>query len=126
MDSNLYKVLETIRKSRPKDKDIKKKSVSQRLHAQRRFKERYNEELSTKDYNVMCSMIRNSKATFLEKQTNRISKFKIVFKNRDVYLCYDKQRHTVVTFLKPEWVLNPEAHKENLDSVTNNELEVDF
>ena len=79
MDSNLYKVLETIRKSRPKDKDIKKKSVSQRLHAQRRFKERYNEELSTEDYNFMCSMIRNSKATFLEKQTNRISKFKIVF-----------------------------------------------
>ena len=121
---NIYKVLEAVRKSAPKNKEIKKKSISQKLHAQRRFKERYGEELNNKDYNSMCLMIRNNKAVFIEKQTNRVSRFKLNFKDKDVYFCYDKQRHTIVTFLKPEWVLKPELHKESLDSVTNHELEV--
>jgi hypothetical protein len=124
MDGNIYKVLETVRKSKPKNKDIKKKSISQRIHAQRRFKERYSEELTTKDYDAMCRLVRNSKATFIEKQTNRVSRFKLSYKDKDIYFCYDKQRHTIVTFLKPEWVLDPGAHKESLESMANNELGV--
>lgn len=125
--SDISKVLKLVRHFRHANstKPVMPKALSQKIHACRRFRERYGTELTPKDYKEMCRLVRAGKASIVERQSNRVSRMKISFKGVDVYFCYDHQRHTINTFLKPEWVLNPTADgiKEMENAMKENEDE---
>ncbi len=98
----LQETLKLVRKVRGKQYKTTK-AESQKVHAMKRFKERYGFDITTKQYNEMCSLVRNKKAVLLEKQSIRVRKMRINYLDRTIYFCYDTERHKINTFLKPEW-----------------------
>lgn len=115
--SDINSILKNI--SRVSKHESKDKSLSQKIHALKRFRERYNLSLTNDQYKELCKMVQKGKTTFIERQSNRVSRRKVSYNGLDIYFCYDHKRHRINTFLKPEWVLNPgtnkEADKEGLD-----------
>lgn len=80
------------------DKDFSKKKA-QHLHAKRRFIERYGLEVNRKDLRFMINQIQNGKAKLIERQSHRVSKWRVKFADRNVYVVYDKMRKSIVTAL---------------------------
>lgn len=82
------------------------KASNQVAHAKGRFLQRFGIDLSNADYEAMVQQIRTGKATFIGKQSNRVSKFWVRVPSHDLPLpvVYDKMRGTVVTVLRAEWV----------------------
>jgi hypothetical protein len=115
MGDQFRETLNLVRRFRKKDTGMDK-AQSQKIHAFKRFKERYGRDINSKQYKEMCQLVRKNKAITVERQSNRVSKLKLDFHGVDVYFCYDHIRHTINTFLKPEWVLNPTKE-------TNTEME---
>ena len=77
------------------------KLKAERLHAKRRYKERFNISLSRKQLNDIISNIQNGKdAIFLCKQSNNFSKWIVNVKGNKAIAVYDKNRKQIVTFLK--------------------------
>lgn len=110
-------VLKRIRKSRPTE--LKDKAISQKIHALKRFRERYHYSLTNEQYKELCKMVMDGKTTIIERQSHRVSRRKATYNGLDIYFCYDHKRKKINTFLKPEWVLNPAtnpvADEEGLD-----------
>lgn len=79
-----------------------RKEKNQRHHAKQRAIERYGVWLTNADYDRLCAQIRNQKAEFLSRQTNRITLYRVRFEDRDLYAAYDKKRHVICSFLTPE------------------------
>jgi hypothetical protein len=77
----------------------KKKKVSQREHFKKRMLERFNIDISRKRYDELVSMIKSKDAVLLERQSLRVSKYKITIDSKDYIVIYDKQRKTLVTVL---------------------------
>jgi hypothetical protein len=114
---SIDEVLKNVRKASPAPK--KDKAISQKIHALRRFRERYGQSLTEKQYKELCSLVMQGKTTVIEKQSLRVSRRKVTYNGIDIYFCYDHKRHKINTFLKPEWVIgiykNIDADKEGLD-----------
>lgn len=75
-----------------------------RRHAIKRAKERYELSLSSADIKDISSLIKSddrdkTKIKFLCKQSNRISHWKVFYKEQWILVVYDKNRNTVVSFL---------------------------
>jgi len=83
------------------------KRKQQISHCIRRFKQRFGLYVTVHDLNWIKHSIQNNQAEFIEKQSNRISKFKIIFRGKTVYVIYDRFRKTIVT------VLTENMEKEN-------------
>ena len=87
-----------------------KKFLTQRIHAKRRLEERYNitDSFLPKDCSAWirsnkCNLPKNVTVTFLERKTNRVSKWKITKSEKVFIVLYDNKRKNIVTFLpKPE------------------------
>lgn len=75
------------------------KDIAERKHARRRALQRYDLDLRDEDLDLITGMIQTGKATFVEKQSNRVSVFTLKFKEKDVKVVYDRQRQNIVTFL---------------------------
>lgn len=79
------------------------KSHAQRQHAKRRAKSRFGIELNKHMRRFLVEEIQNSDSKyvkFLEKQSNRISKFEAIIDGNPVILVYDRIRHNLVTLYK--------------------------
>lgn len=79
------------------------KKLAQRAHAKRRAKSRFGIELNRTMRNIIVEEIQKGSSEyvkFLEKQSNRISKFEAVIDGKSVILVYDKIRHNLVTMYK--------------------------
>ena len=89
-----------------------KKEKSQKIHAQKRCKQRYGLTLGTKTYDALCAKLREQgdDCVFLFKESNRVSLFAIKHEGEWVPIVYDKIRHTIVTFL-PKEALEPYKDK---------------
>ena len=89
---------------------MKAKKKSQYQHTQRRACERYGLTIGPKAYNELCQKIKDQNCVFLEKQSNRVSMFAVKMDQQWIPVIYDKERHSVVTFL-PQKALEPYADK---------------
>lgn len=78
------------------------KKLSQRAHAKRRFIERTGTTLSKALRRDLVRRIQDGKATFLDKQSNRVSLWKVPELTGDHVLVYDKRTHEIVTVLPLE------------------------
>lgn len=80
------------------------KASCQRYHAKKRALERFDVSLTTADLNLVVQMIQDGRATFIEKQSNRVSVFAVIINDKKVNVVYDKTRKTIVTFLTDDMV----------------------
>ncbi len=80
----------------------KNKARSEKKHARRRFAEHFDKELSNHDYDTLVKQIKDNKAEFVEKQSNRVSVFKVKTGDITAIAVYDKSRKTIITFITEE------------------------
>ena len=85
------------------------KQKSERRHAFHRFAERFGCGLSNVTYKEMIQQIQDGKATFVRKQSNRVSIWRLLYDDKVVRVAYDKERHQIVTFM-PEEAEETEMH----------------
>lgn len=78
------------------------KSGSQRKHAFMRFSSRFDTELKREDYENAIKSIRTGKAKFFDRQSNRITRWKIEINEIPIITVYDTSRGTIVTFITEE------------------------
>lgn len=81
------------------------KKINQRIHTKKRAFERYGFELTTRDLKEISSLIQNSnhvRAIKLAKRTNRISLYKVHYKDVFIPVAYDHHRHAVASVLPIE------------------------
>ena len=84
--------------SRRRKKRLSKKDA-QIVHAQRRALERYQLHVTPNDLRALVNKIQAGKATRLEKQSLRISKWLVEHEGVDYPVIYDNKRKMIVTFL---------------------------
>jgi hypothetical protein len=81
------------------------KASAQYLHAKKRALERYGLELNKDSYRGLCKMIQDNQGRCLGKQSLRLSVWALDLDvGSEIITCnvvYDKERHTIVTFLPP-------------------------
>ena len=78
------------------------KGKSERFHARRRFGERMGVTLTRKMHHDLVQRIREGKATFVERQSNRITLWRMNVKGESCVVVYDKARGNIVTVLDEE------------------------
>lgn len=88
------------------------KSQCEFYHARKRAKERYNLDLSTSDIKMIISDIQNHTAIFVNKQSCRVSVWKISIKGNTYPVVYDKMRHQIITFLPQEALIDAEKDRQ--------------
>jgi hypothetical protein len=81
---------------------VSDKARAQTKHAKRRAFERYGVELNRHQLRELADLIRTGKAEFVEKQSHRVSVFRVPIGDTTARVVYDRQRKTIVTFLPPE------------------------
>lgn len=79
------------------------KKACQTIHAKKRALERYGVELSTHDIKNMVDIIKKGQATFLEKQSDRISVFEVAYLDKAFKVCYDRKRKSIATCLPEDF-----------------------
>ena len=78
------------------------KFQNEKSHAKTRFKERYNKDLNSGDYNECIQKIQNNQAEFLRRQCNRATIWRLKVAGQTAIAVYDNNRHAIVTFLTEE------------------------
>lgn len=69
----------------------------ERLHCKQRAKERFGLSLNHKDFAIMAKLIQSNKAEFIRKRTNRITLWKLTYKDNGMTVVYDNKRHQIVS-----------------------------
>ena len=82
----------------------KTKKYSQREHAKVRFMERLGVFPEKSDFEDMIGQIHDGRAEFISRDSNRVTKWWVSFREKRIAVVYDKQRKEIVTVLKDEWV----------------------
>lgn len=81
-----------------------KKCICERIHAKRRALERYGLSLTTANLEEICQQICRKNALFISRQSQRVSIWKVIYKDTTMYVVYDQFRQSIVTVLLPEMV----------------------
>lgn len=68
-------------------------------HARKRFFERYGKNFNKAMRKTFISMIQTGKASLIEKQSNRVSKYSVFYENELYWVIYDSNRKNIVTAL---------------------------
>jgi len=92
------------------------KSTNQRYHAKTRFEERFGFKFNRHVRREFVEMIQTCKASFVEKQSNRVFLYDIYYKGHVFRGVYDKNRKNIVT------VLPLEARNKKIESNTTDKL----
>lgn len=80
------------------------KAMCERLHAARRCEERFGFRPSMGELKGVEKQIQTRTATFIDRQTNRVSRWRVSIRETECRVVYDGNRHRVVTFLPPDGV----------------------
>lgn len=75
------------------------KAQSQKVHARRRSAERFGVCLTSEAEREIVEKIRSGRATFIRRQSNRVSLFGVIFAGKETVVVYDRSRGTVVTLI---------------------------
>ena len=90
------------KRKRKRIKIKRTKEWSQNRHARKRFQQRFGVIL-TKDLKTrILNLIHKGYASFVEKQSNRISLFDIEVEGQKIRVVYDKIRKNIVSALYPD------------------------
>jgi len=93
------------------------KKQAEFCHSFKRVKERYELELNKTEIKEIISLIQSNQAEFVIKESNRVSHFRVPYKDKKLYVVYDRKRHMTITFL-------PEVLKENhIENIINKRKE---
>ena len=85
------------------------KEKNQRHHTRMRALQRYGQQLTNDDLEKMAEIYRHSPDTWiLHKQSCRVIKAIITYKETVYPIIYDKHRHQIVTILSPTYLNNRE------------------
>lgn len=68
-------------------------------HANRRCKERFGVSLKKEEQQEVIKLIQRHEAVFVERQSNRITVWDVLYKNTDMRVVYDTSRKVIVTVL---------------------------
>lgn len=79
-----------------------RKSKSLRIHARRRFAERFLLDVSVRELHGICKKIQQGESTFVRRTSNRVSVHDVEFEERTVRVAYDKHRKEIVTVMYPQ------------------------
>ena len=77
------------------------KKKSQRVHARRRFWERYGVNFTLDMEQRMLNKIRKGESRLIHTESNRTTIRTIELDNREFTVVHDKERKTIVTALEP-------------------------
>lgn len=81
------------------------KARAQRLHAQRRARERFGISLSNRMYGEWIRMIQEGTAIFVDRQSQRLTRWRVpINEEESVVVVYDRNRKSIVTVLHAEWL----------------------
>lgn len=75
------------------------KKKAQSIHAKRRANQRYDLTLSSKDLKEVVKRIQAGNATFIRRDSLRVTVWKILIHDTIVKVAYDRIRKQIVTFL---------------------------
>lgn len=89
------------RKRKQKRED---KAKTQKRHAKTRMLQRYGIGLTEELYADLVNQIVTGRASFIERQSVRVSKFWVRCGTQMIPVVYDRHRKTIVTVLEQEWV----------------------
>lgn len=81
---------------------MRSKRECERIHAKTRAYQRYGLILNREKLQAVVRDIKTGKATFVEKQSLRVSVFDVLIEGQMCRVVYDRHRHEVVTFLPNE------------------------
>lgn len=73
------------------------KTAALQSHSKRRAKERLGMNLTNRDLDSIVGMIRNNRGQFVEKQSNRVTLWKVHYRDNDMQVLYDKTRQCIIT-----------------------------
>lgn len=85
----------------------KERRRRQRVHTIRRLRERYGLEFTSREYKELCNAIRNdesSRVRFITRYSLRLTVHAITLGDKEVFVVYDKERHSIATVLSPNMV----------------------
>ena len=77
------------------------KGKLQKRHFCRRMKERFGVSVSSNVYQQFVKIIQKQQATFVERQSLRVTVWDINYENETIRVVYDSKRQKVVTALYP-------------------------
>ena len=80
-------------------KALKNKKNWETQHARERFAERYGVNFNKKMRKTFIEMIKTGKASLIEKQSNRVSKYTVFYESILYWVIYDRVRENIVTVL---------------------------
>jgi hypothetical protein len=80
------------------------KQLAQRRHAKRRAQERFGLEVNHEQYRELVRQIQVGKAQFIERQFRSRTHWWVTIDGKQARVVYDKDRHTIITFLPEESV----------------------
>ena len=87
------------------------KEKNQRYHSKIRALQHFGQQITNADLEKMAEIYRHSFDTrILRKQTCRLVKAVITYKDTVYPIVYDKKRHQLVTILKPEYLNDKERN----------------
>lgn len=81
------------------------KGDAQRDHCKRRFRERYGIDFNRHVRREFVKLIQHNQCHFIEKQSNRVSVWDVIYGGQVFRVVYDKERKNIVTVF-------PDAHVE--------------
>ena len=81
-----------------------KKHVCQNRHAKNRARQRYGINVGDSMLNRMVNIIQCGDAEVVEKQSNRVSVFLVIYQEETYRVVYDSKTKTIATFLPKDGV----------------------
>lgn len=83
--------------------DRRAKAARQAQHAVRRAKERFDIDLTHEKRLQINGMIHEGQTRQVQRRSLRVSIHELIFEGKLIHVVYDHKRHTLVTFLMPDW-----------------------
>ena len=80
----------------------KGKAYAEAAHFKRQLYRRYRVRLNRHEYRALCDVVRSGRATFLRRQSQRVSIYALEINGTTVPVVYDAMRHRLVTALPQE------------------------
>lgn len=75
------------------------KEEAQRKHAKSRSTQRFGVAFTREAEKEILEKIKTGRATFIEKQSNRVSLFGVIYCGKETVVVYDRHRGTIVTLM---------------------------
>jgi len=77
------------------------KKKAQQIHASRRAKQRFGINFGKDEQGQIKNLIQNGKATFLWRQSGRVTHWLVKHSDKLIHAVYDKERKQIITVLVP-------------------------